>query len=190
MHALLEQGWRVCRVTDAADTVAAAALTDFALILLAADLPMIGTMRVVDRLGRDPDRATPILILADAAGLPSGDRLNELATDPAVPVPRSPGPMARFATLYGEAAVVRLFRRFRDRIAAILDAADPFAIGEGATPIELAHRMTGIAGTLDFAALSIAWAMVDQAGPAALADAWAETRIARAMLDRMLAGAD
>jgi CheY-like chemotaxis protein len=184
---LTRRGWTVTTASDGARVVARAATGDFALLLLRGTLPVLDGATLAARISRvpPPRGLMPVLMTAgdrlpsDAALLSHVDGVLRSGTPP-VDV------LTRFAPLFGTAGIGNLLLHFRNRLGALIAAPNPYAIDEGADAAALAHRMTGLAGMLDFAVLAAAWRRVELDGPAHLSDAWVETRIAYATLNILL----
>ena len=155
-------------------------MTMFALVVAMDDLPGDAQALIVRHAAL---MAVPVLIASRATPPTAADLVRQAA---APTVAARPDPLARLAPMFGRAGVVDLFARFRDRLAAVLAAADPLAIGEGATRPALAHRLAGMAGMLDLPDLADAWAAVETGGDAHWPAARIESRIALAQLDLML----
>jgi len=177
-------GWRADRAADVYDAIAVLRLSGSALICLSTSLPDADAAMLRAAIAAMP-AAPPVLRVDPALPPPDVRTLARLAVPPALPPPSDP--LTRLAALLGRDGITRLLTAFQGRLHALAFASDPYAVGEGTTPATLAHRVGGLAGTLDFAALSAAWLRVESDGERHLPRAWDETRIAIAMLDRMLA---
>ncbi|WP_129586405.1 hypothetical protein [Sphingomonas montana] len=185
---LADRGWILTTVTDGAAAVAHAATRDYDLLWLLGDLSGPDGASLAMRIRRlpPPRGALPVLTTASGDPPPSDAALHARIAGASRSGVAPPDPVARLAPLVGAAGVAALMTRFRARLAAVLTADDPCAVDEGRTIATLAHRIAGIAGTLDFPLLAAAWQRVERDGPAHLPDAWLETRIARATLDILL----
>ncbi|GGE89850.1 hypothetical protein [Sphingomonas prati] len=185
--ALTGRGWTVTTATDAATLVARAQTQDFALLLLGA-LPDGEAAALAARIARlpPPRGLVPIVLLGADTALPTDDvlRARIAATSRSGTAPLDP--IARLSPMFGAVGVASLMGDFRNRLGALLAAADPCAIGEGTTIAGVAHRIAGLGGTLDFPLLADAWQQVERDGPAHLSAAWAETRIAHTVLTLLL----
>lgn len=178
-----DRGWRVTHVTDGAAAVAAAGLGGYALIRLVTDLPRIDAADVAVRIRRWMDDQPPVPIHVT----PPDDAMIAAPSDfPHRPAPPRPDPLRQLTPLLGPTAVHTLMQRFHDRLVLLCAAPDPYAIGEGATPHALAHRVGGLAGILGFGDLAAAWLAVEQDGVERMDAAWIETHIARATLALLL----
>lgn len=180
---LSASGWHATRIDDRYAAIAALRLSAVALLWLSSALPAPDKAALVAAIA-DLPAPVPVMIVDPAGPGPTAADLRHAAI-PSRVAPRV-DPLTRLTPLLGRDGITDLLTRFRDRLARLLAAPDPYAIGEGVTPAALAHRIGGLAGTLDFPLLSAAWLRVETDGPGHLPAAWAETRIVHAMLERLL----
>jgi CheY-like chemotaxis protein len=88
-------------------------------------------------------------------------------------------PGARLGAIFGEEEIAGLLARFRERLAAVLEAsADPVMARADA------HGIAGIAGTLGFSDLHAHWLALSEGDDSALERARAESRKTLLLLDR------
>lgn len=181
MFAAMARSGRVIEaVDDEYSAVAVLRAVQLAAVVLADDLPGPAQALVARHAA---NVAVPVLIANRMAPPGAADLARYAAASPVMP---RPDPLTRLAPLFGHAGMVDLLARFRDRLAVLIATADPLSAGEGATRAAVAHRLAGMAGMLDLPELAGAWAAVEQGGDAHWPDAWTESRIALAQLDRLL----
>ncbi len=183
---LTSAGWHVDEVEDGSIAIGAVQDRAYAVVLMDIQMPGPNGFEVTEAIRKGGSIAAAVPIIAftalpreDAIGRVIASGMDGLISKPftaatltsAVEPWRPSGashPAVRLATIFGEAEIASLIKRFRQQL---LDALAPTDAGQHRVR---AHQIAGVAGTLGFTEVSRTWLAVAEGDDSS----WGAARVA------------